>query len=168
MKIKRNNRQILVINYLNYILLLLSIYIIVMYIFNNYLVKKREDGMLKVINLINYNEIDTYLIENNEVLIYTKDNENNNLSFTKKNIKLINDNELSEKMLYLKLDELTDDTKVLLDNLYNMNDITITTTPNILIFRDGELISIIDLKSINYDIKLIKDILIENNIIKVE
>ena len=105
------------------------------------------------LNVINYNELDTYLIENKNVIVYTSilyDEESRN--FEKKFTKVIKDYSLSNKIIYLDLTEQYKDKNLysFIVDKYNLLDL-----PCIIIFNDGIANDIYSIEDRNYDINLL-------------
>ena len=95
--------------------------------------------------VINYNEIDSYILENKEVYIYASYLNNNEirkfeLTFRNNIVK----NDLQEKILYLDLTNELDSNSKLKYNLSKNN------LPSILIFNDGTLVDSYDIKKSGY------------------
>lgn len=108
------------------------------------------DGHL---NVINYNELDTYLIENKNVIVYASilyDEKSRN--FEKKFIKVIDDYSLSNKIIYLDLTEQYKE-----KNLYNsiVDKYNLLDLPCIITFNNGIVDDIYSIEDRNYDINLL-------------
>ena len=85
---------------------------------------------------INYKELDNYLVENQSAIIYVSKVGNEKIrNFEKKFINAINQNDLKNKILYLDLSNYKGDT----NDKYTINDINITSVPNISVFKNGKL-----------------------------
>lgn len=153
----------------NYILLavvLLVTIILVIYFYMWY--GKYEESILttpimdKYMQVINYNELDEYLVENKNPVIYSsvlKDEEIR--TFEIKFKKFISDNSLKNNILYLDLTSVINDNKIIksLKEKYKLEDKDITNLPLIMTFRDGKIISIYDIKENNYDLENLKNYL---------
>lgn len=99
---------------------------------------------------INYKELDNYLVENQSAIIYVSKVGNEKIrNFEKKFINAINQNDLKNKILYLDLSNYKGDT----NNKYTINDINITSVPNISVFKNGKLddIYVIDVDGYNME-----------------
>ena len=85
---------------------------------------------------INYKELDNYLVENQSAIIYVSKVGNEKIrNFEKKFINAINQNDLKNKILYLDLSNYKGDT----NDKYTINDMNITSVPNISVFKNGKL-----------------------------
>lgn len=99
---------------------------------------------------INYKELDNYLVENQSAIIYVSKVGNEKIrNFEKKFINAINQNDLKNKILYLDLSNYKGDT----NNKYTINDMNITSVPNISVFKNGKLddIYVIDVDGYNME-----------------
>lgn len=99
---------------------------------------------------INYKELDNYLVENQSAIIYVSKVGNEKIrNFEKKFINAINQNDLKNKILYLDLSNYKGDT----NDKYTINDINITSVPNISVFKNGKLddIYVIDVDGYNME-----------------
>ena len=153
----------------NYILLavvLLVTIILVIYFYMWY--GKYEESILttpimdKYMQVINYNELDEYLVENKNPVIYSSVlNDEEIRTFEIKFKKFISDNSLKNNILYLDLTSVINDNKIIksLKEKYKLEDKDITNLPLIMTFRDGKIISIYDIKENNYDLENLKNYL---------
>ena len=105
--------------------------------------------------VINYNELGDYLIENPNAIVYTSVLENTKIrAFEKELKKAFKNNEVSAEMVYL---DITDDIRNsdlkqnMIDN-YNINSINMTNVPCVMIFEEGSLKAIYGVKRNKYDI----------------
>ncbi len=99
---------------------------------------------------INYKELDNYLVENQSAIIYVSKVGNEKIrNFEKKFINAINQNDLKNKILYLDLSNYKGDT----NDKYTINDMNITSVPNISVFKNGKLddIYVIDVDGYNME-----------------
>lgn len=99
---------------------------------------------------INYKELDNYLVENQIAIIYVSKVGNEKIrNFEKKFINAINQNDLKNKILYLDLSNYKGDT----NDKYTINDMNITSVPNISVFKNGKLddIYVIDVDGYNME-----------------
>lgn len=99
---------------------------------------------------INYKELDNYLVENQSAIIYVSKVGNEKIrNFEKKFINAINQNDLKNKILYLNLNNYKGDT----NDKYTINDMNITSVPNISVFKNGKLddIYVIDVDGYNME-----------------
>lgn len=152
----------------NYIILAITLILTIVLVIYFYMwYNKYEENKLntpimdKYLQVINYNELDNYLMENDEAVIYISVLENENIrNFEKKFKILANDYSLKNKILYMDLtDEINSGSKNEMKEKYNF------IIPSISIFKDGTLKYMYDIKENNYDINLLKSFLLEEGII---
>ena len=89
-------------------------------------------------------------MENQSAIIYVSKVGNEKIrNFEKKFINAINQNDLKNKILYLDLSNYKGDT----NDKYTINDINITSVPNISVFKNGKLddIYVIDVDGYNME-----------------
>lgn len=109
--------------------------------------------MNNYLSVINYNEIDTYLIENKNVIVYASSlNDENTRKFEKKFKKIIRKYGLKNEILYL---DLTNNKS--LNNI--IQNFKLTSMPCIIVFEDGIVSDVYSIKDFNYDIDLTVDYL---------
>ena len=115
--------------------------------------------MDKYLQTINYNELDSYLIENKDAIIYVSVLENESVRDFELNFKtVVKSKSLRNEILYLNLtEELKSMNNQDIAVKYNIDNISINNVPCILIFKDGVLVDSYDIVSNNYQ---------PNNIIK--
>ena len=109
--------------------------------------------MDQYLNVINYNELDTYLVENKDVVIYISILEDAETRKFEKNFKkIIEQYSLNNSILYL---DLTNEYKD--DNLFNKikSKYSLHDIPCVVIFRDGNVNDVYSIKDRNYDIDLL-------------
>ena len=118
--------------------------------------------MDQYLQVINYNELDAYLIENKDAIVYCSISENKEIrSFEKKFKNVIIKNSLKNEILYLDLTEEIKNKKI--NN--ELREKNIISMPSIIIYKDGNPYSIYDIKSNNYSIEKLKDYLKKEEII---
>ncbi|MDO5569807.1 MAG: hypothetical protein Q4G04_06905 [bacterium] len=118
----------------------------------------------KYISEINYKELDNYLQENMDIVIYTSKLEDERIrNFEKQLKKTILDYNLRDKILYL---DITYEDKDSISKQYYINNNNITNVPNILIFENGEIVDIYSIKDNNYDIELLVSYLKNKGVIE--
>lgn len=158
----------------NYILLAVTLIITIVLVIYFYMWKKTYEEnkinsvvMDKYIQEINYNELNDYLIENKNTVIYSSVVGNTKTKkFEEKLGKLIEDNSLSNSIIYLNLtDELKDKNikKEILENYKELNNNI--KDPLIIIFSNNKITSIYNIKDNNYDIDNLKKYLEKEEII---
>ncbi len=159
----------------NYILLsviLIITIILVIYLYMWYTTyqdsKLNTPIMDKYLQIVNYNELDNYLVENKDTIIYSSVlNDEKIRSFEIKFRKLISNSSVDEEILYLDLtSELKNKSiKEKIKEKYNFENQNMTNTPSIIIFEDGKITDIYDIKSTNYDINKLENYLVERGVI---
>lgn len=118
-----------------------------------YQYKKRGNSPITTyMEIINYNEVENYIAENSDAIIYVS--KSNNLKirkFEEDNEKLFKKLELNYNILYMDAKDVNKDLKI----KYNVNEY-----PTILFFKNKRLVNkyVLELDNINYnDIKNIID-----------
>ena len=153
----------------NYILLgiiLIITIILVVYIYMWHNAYKNNEQNTRIMDeylqVINYNELDNYLTENKNAIIYCSTTNDKNIRIFEKKFKnIISKNSLNNDILYL---DLTNEIK----NKNTSNELrekNITSIPLIIIYKDGNLYSIYDIKDNNYNINKLVDYLKKEEII---
>ena len=109
----------------------------------------------KYMSVINYNELDDYLVENPNSIIYVSVLNNQEIRDFEIEFKnTLKKNKINYDLLYLDLtDELNND-KISNDvkNKYVFNSLNLSDVPCVLVFQDGQLKYIYGLKDNDYDI----------------
>ena len=150
----------------NYIILagiLIFTILLVVYLFNwqsIYQKNKLQEPILdKYLMVINYNELDDYLVENKEAIVYVSVlNDEKIRMFENKFKNLIIKNDLNNKVLYLNLtNESVEINKKYLSNL--------SEVPTLIIFDEGKVVESYSIKDNNYDIKAFEKFLKKEEII---
>ena len=113
----------------------------------------------KYMEVINYNELDNYLVESPDTIIYASVLENSEIRDFEKKFKIIlKKNQLEKEVLYMDItDELKNSTiKNEMAYKYAINNLSIVNVPVILVIDNGKLRSIYEIKDNNYDIDNLK------------
>ena len=114
--------------------------------------KRGNSPITTYMEIINYNEVENYIAENSDAIIYVS--KSNNLKirkFEEDNEKLFKKLELNYNILYMDAKDVNKDLKI----KYNVNE-----CPTILFFKNKRLVNkyVLELDNINYnDIKNIID-----------
>lgn len=111
--------------------------------------------MDKYMTVINYNELDNYLVENPNTIVYVSVLENEEIRrFEKKFKNKYKNNAIEKEILYMNItDEVRNkDMRSEMVNKYSLNNLNITSVPCILVFSDGLLKSIYSVIDNDYDI----------------
>lgn len=144
----------------NYIYLVLIVFLtlgILYYLYLWYIEYRKEVTSDSVISsslqLINYNEVEDYIVENDNVCLYIS-NKNIELKDFEKSLKhLIEKYNLERKILYLDI------TNNISNDKYNIGDTYLTGVPKFIYFIDGKLVSSYDIDYNNYKIANIENYL---------
>ncbi len=113
----------------------------------------------KYMEVINYNELDNYLIENPNTIIYVSVLEEPEIrDFEKKLKDVFKNGGIESEILYLDItnDIKNDKTKREMKKKYSINSTSILDVPAILVIDNGELKSINTIDVTDYDIDRIK------------
>jgi len=111
--------------------------------------------MDKYMTVINYNELEDYLVENPNTIVYVSVLENDTIREFEKKLKIkYKNNEIDNDLLYMNI---TDDIKNSnirneMNNKYSLNNLSMTNVPVVLVFKDGLLKSIYSISENNYDV----------------
>ena len=154
-------------NYIILALVLIITAVIAIYFFKWY--RTYQDSKLNTMILdeymqvIRYNELEDYLTENKDAVIYVSKLKNQEIrTFEKKFKNIVLKNNLSNKILYLNVtDENNSNFKV--ENITKNN--SIKELPLIVVYRDGNLYNIYNIKENNYNLNLLINFLKEEEII---
>ena len=104
--------------------------------------KLNKPIMNKYMDVINYNELDTYLIENPDTIIYVSILENKEIRDFEKNFKkLFKKKKINNDILYLDITEdiKNEDIKNELSNKYMINSVSILDVPVIIVIENGNV-----------------------------
>ncbi len=111
--------------------------------------------MDKYMNVINYNELDNYLVENPNTILYVSILDNEDIrTFEKKFKNEFKNKKINNELLYMNLTVEINDKNISeeLENKYYIKDLSIVDVPSILVFSMGELKTIYNIADNNYDI----------------
>ena len=121
--------------------------------------KLNKPIMNKYMDVINYNELDTYLIENPDTIIYVSILENKEIRDFEKNFKkLFKKKKINNDILYLDITEdiKNEEIKNELSNKYMINSVSILDVPVIIVIENGNVKSIYSISENNYDVNKVK------------
>ena len=113
----------------------------------------------KYMEVINYNELDNYLIENPDAILYVSILEDKNIRDFEKKLRVVfKNNQFNKSLLYLNITDELNSKKIKSEMVskYSVNDISMANVPSIMVFEDGVLKFIYDIKDNGYDIENIK------------
>lgn len=162
-----NEKNISLKNYLILAVVLILSIVVVIYFYMWYGAyeenKLNTPIMDKYLSVINYNELDNYLIENKDAVIYVAvlDDENIRL-FEKKFKNVIDSNSLNGSILYLNLSSEVKNDKIFnnIKTKYNINNL-----PCIVVFRNGIVYDVYDIKNNDYSIDKLVSYLMNEGVI---
>lgn len=156
----------------NYILLSIVLILTIVVVINLFLWKNTyEKSKLQTpilddyLLVINYNELNNYLVENKDAIIYvSKLNDESIRLFENKFKNIINKNNLNNKILYLDLTEVLKENNIVkeINKKYGKE---MTEVPTIVIIKDGKISSSYNIKENNYNIKLLEKYLEKEDVI---
>lgn len=156
----------------NYILLSIVLILTIVVVINLFLWKNTyEKSKLQTpilddyLLVINYNELNNYLVENKDAIIYvSKLNDESIRLFENKFKNIINKNNLNNKILYLDLTEELKENNIVkeINKKYGKE---MTEVPTIVIIKDGKISSSYNIKENNYNIKLLEKYLEKEDVI---
>lgn len=166
---KNNGREIPLKNYIILGLVVLLTLGLVYYFYLWYITyeesKLNETIMDRYLEVINYNELNDYIVENRNAMIYTSVLEDNNIrKFEIKFKNIVVKNALKDKILYMDMTDIFKD-KIKyteLRNSYQINNYNITNVPCILLFKDAKLVDIYSIKDNNYNTDNVLNYIIDN------
>lgn len=165
----KNKKEIPLKNYIILSIVLILTIIVVIYLFmwqSTYEKNKLQVPILdKYLMVINANELDNYLIENKNAIIYTSKLNNEEVRLFENKFKnIIEKDNLNSSILYMDLtEELNDKNKI--NELNKKYGTEITNVPSILIFNDSKIIDSYNIEEGNYNIKALEKFLKKEAII---
>jgi len=111
--------------------------------------------MDKYMTVINYNELEDYLVENPNTIVYVSVLENDTIREFEKKLKIkYKNNEIDNDLLYMNITDDIDKSNIRneMNNKYSLNNLSMTNVPVVLVFKDGLLKSIYSISENNYDV----------------
>ena len=112
--------------------------------------------MDKYMTVINYNELDNYLVENPNTIVYVSVLEDEVIrDFEKKFKAKYKNKKIENEILYMNVTEdiKNDDIRDDMTSKYKINDLDLLDVPCVLVFNDGLLKSIYSISHNDYDIE---------------
>ena len=165
----KKEKEIPLKNYILLSIVLILTIVVVIYFFlwkNTYEKSKLQTPILDdYLLVINYNELNNYLVENKDAIIYvSKLNDENIRLFENKFKNIINKNNLNNKILYLDLTEELKENNIVkeINKKYGKE---MTEVPTIVIIKDGKISSSYNIKENKYNIKLLEKYLEKEDVI---
>lgn len=156
----KKEKEIPLKNYILLSIVLILTIVVVIYFFlwkNTYEKSKLQTPILDdYLLVINYNELNNYLVENKDAIIYvSKLNDESIRLFENKFKNIINKNNLNNKILYLDLTEELKENNIVkeINKKYGKE---MTEVPTIVIIKDGKISSSYNIKENKYNIKLLE------------
>lgn len=157
-------------NYLILAFVLVVTFLLVYYLYlwydayrENKLTNRIVDNYLEVIN---FNELNDYLVENPDTIIYVSKLEDARIrEFEKEFKKVLKNNEIDAEILYMDVTKDLED-KASSEVLRSKYDISKSNIPVLLIFKAGQLYAYFDIKGNNYDLKMLKVFIEQMNVKK--
>ena len=165
----KKEKEIPLKNYILLSIVLILTIVVVIYFFlwkNTYEKGKLQTPILDdYLLVINYNELNNYLVENKDAIIYvSKLNDESIRLFENKFKNIINKNNLNNKILYLDLTEELKENNIVkeINKKYGKE---MTEVPTIVIIKDGKISSSYNIKENKYNIKLLEKYLEKEDVI---
>lgn len=165
----KKEKEIPLKNYILLSIVLILTIVVVIYFFlwkNTYEKGKLQTPILDdYLLVINYNELNNYLVENKDAIIYvSKLNDESIRLFENKFKNIINKNNLNNKILYLDLTEELKENNIVkeINKKYGKE---MTEVPTIVIIKDGKISSFYNIKENKYNIKLLEKYLEKEDVI---
>lgn len=165
----KKEKEIPLKNYILLSIVLILTIVVVIYFFlwkNTYEKSKLQTPILDdYLLIINYNELNNYLVENKDAIIYISKLNNENIRLFENKFKnIINKNNLNNKILYLDLTEELKENNIVkeINKKYGKE---MTEVPTIVIIKDGKISSSYNIKENKYNIKLLEKYLEKEDVI---
>ena len=165
----KKEKEIPLKNYILLSIVLILTIVVVIYFFlwkNTYEKSKLQTPILDdYLLVINYNELNNYLVEYKDAIIYvSKLNDESIRLFENKFKNIINKNNLNNKILYLDLTEELKENNIVkeINKKYGKE---MTEVPTIVIIKDGKISSSYNIKENKYNIKLLEKYLEKEDVI---
>lgn len=165
----KKEKEIPLKNYIILSIVLILTIVVVIYFFlwkNTYEKSKLQTPILDdYLLVINYNELNNYLVENKDAIIYVSKLNNENIRLFENKFKnIINKNNLNNKILYLDLTEELNK-KSIVNELNKKYGKEMTKIPSIIIIKDGKISSSYNIKENGYNVKSLEKYLEKEDVI---
>lgn len=168
---KRERREVPVKNYIILGIIILVTILLLFYFYLWYLTyeesKLNNQIMDRYLQVINYNELEDYILENKNAFVYVSVLEDKNIRNFEIDFKeTIINNSLKKEILYLDLTEIYNSKNKISKAIteYNINNKNISNVPCILVFKEGNLKNIYDIKENYYNVDEVEDFLEEEGL----
>lgn len=165
----KKEKEIPLKNYILLSIVLILTIVVVIYFFlwkNTYEKSKLQTPILdEYLLVINYNELNNYLVENKDAIIYVSKLNNENIRLFENKFKnIINKNNLNNKILYLDLTEELKENNIVkeINKKYGKE---MTEVPTIVIIKDGKISSSYNIKENGYNVKSLEKYLEKEDVI---
>lgn len=109
----------------------------------------------KYMTVINYNELDNYIVENPDTIVYVSVLEDEKIREFEKELKnKYKEKEIDNDILYMNITDDIKDKNIKSDMVdkYSINGLDVLDVPSLLVFSDGKLNSIYSISDNDYDI----------------
>ena len=113
----------------------------------------------KYMEVINYNELDNYLVENPDTIIYVSVLEDKTIRDFEKQIKAVyKKHDMGRDVLYMDITNEMSNKKIKNEmiNKYNVGSLNMTNVPLIMVFEDGNIREIYSISNDSYNISRFK------------
>ena len=161
-----NKEELRVIPKKNYIILGIVILITLLLLYYFYMwvdayneTKLNRPILDKYLEVINYNELEDYLIENPDTIIYVSVLENSEIRDFEKQFKnSLRKKEIDKDILYMDVTNIIND-KIIVKEMrekYMLNSSSIFDVPVLAVFEDSKLTGLYRIKDNDYDIERLK------------
>ena len=160
------NSELRIIPFKNYVILgvVLVVTMFLLYYFCLWVDAYNESKINRPIlnrymEVINYNELDNYVVENPDTIIYVSVLENEKIREFEIQVKdLFKDDEITNELLYLDLTSEINDLNIVneINNKYSLNSLSLVDVPCVLVIDDGLISSIYSVSDNGYDIDKFK------------
>lgn len=165
----KKEKEIPLKNYILLSIVLILTIVVVIYFFlwkNTYEKSKLQTPILdEYLLVINYNELNNYLVENKDAIIYVSKLNNENIRLFENKFKnIINKNNLNNKILYLDLTEELKENNIVKEKNKKYGK-EMTEIPSIIIIKDGKISSFYNIKENGYNVKSLEKYLEKEDVI---
>ena len=152
-------RKIPMKNYLLLFILLAVSAFVVLLIFNLFDTKKKENS--SDFKQLNFEELDNYIVENPDVIIYFTTTDSIQNKYYKKFKEFVNKNYITNNVIFIDNKDISDKDFSKFINKYLNKDTNITTKDYLIIMDEQKIYTIIPIDNENPNMDIIKNILIE-------
>ena len=147
-------RDIPIKNYFVLFVILMGTFLLLFYLYSWF--DKYEETLLskrildKYMSVINVNEIDDYLVENPDTILYVSELNNNKIREFEKLLKnKYKNNQINNTILYLDVTDISEKDKKYLEYKYYFNNMNILNVPCLVVFKNGLVSSIYNIENEN-------------------